>query len=112
MIASRPPLAAAARPLGRRAFAAAPAPASRRHPSVAVRAGFGEQLINSLTVALKNSPVNEGKKALAVAQAGQVRLASVQACRGPHATCIHQAALLTAPCRSHPHAARSTTRLP
>lgn len=30
-----------------------------------------EKLINTVTVALKNSPINAGKKALAIAQAGK-----------------------------------------
>ena len=32
--------------------------------------GFGEKIINSITVALKNSPLNAGKKALAIQQGG------------------------------------------
>jgi hypothetical protein len=46
---------------------------------VSVRANFLEDAINSLTVALKNSPVNEGKKALAKAQAGQYDEAATRA---------------------------------
>lgn len=34
------------------------------------RANFLENAVNALTVALKNSPVNEGKKKLALMQAG------------------------------------------
>jgi glutaredoxin 3 len=41
-----------------------------RARSVVTRANPLEDAINSLTVALKNSPINQGKKALAKAQAG------------------------------------------
>lgn len=53
--------------------------ASSRTTRVAVRAGFMEDAINGLTVALKNSPLNQGKKALAIAQAGQYDEAAVRA---------------------------------
>lgn len=41
-----------------------------RPPRAQDGAGFGEKLINGLTVALKNSPLNAGKKALAIQQGG------------------------------------------
>jgi len=54
-----------------------------RSRSVSVRAqqqgGFVEGLINNLTVAIQSSPLAEGKKALAVAQAGSYDEASVKA---------------------------------
>lgn len=40
---------------------------------------FPEDLINNISVAIKNSPLNEGKKALAIAQAGQYDEAAVRA---------------------------------
>ena len=43
------------------------------------RANFLEDAINSLSVALKNSPVNQGKKALAKAQAGAYDEAATRA---------------------------------
>ena len=41
--------------------------------------GFVEGLINNLTVAIQSSPLAEGKKALAVAQAGSYDVAAVSA---------------------------------
>eukprot|EP00879_Flechtneria_rotunda_P001282 GHRR01001431.1.p1 GENE.GHRR01001431.1~~GHRR01001431.1.p1 ORF type:complete len:186 (+),score=56.03 GHRR01001431.1:96-653(+) len=47
--------------------------------SVRMNANPFESAINILTVALKNSPINEGKKALAKAQAGDYDNAAVRA---------------------------------
>lgn len=49
-----------------------------RH-SVVVKANPLEDAINTLTVALKNSPLNAGKKALAKAQAGDYDAAATRA---------------------------------
>lgn len=42
----------------------------RAAPRAEASGSFGEKLINSITVALKNSPLNAGKKALAISQGG------------------------------------------
>lgn len=44
--------------------------AAPRAPRAESGGGFGEKIINSITVALKNSPLNAGKKALAIQQGG------------------------------------------
>jgi hypothetical protein len=59
-------------------FAAVPSKRTR-FVTASVRASFTENLINTLTVALKNSPINEGKKALAMAQAGNYDQVAVKA---------------------------------
>jgi len=46
---------------------------------VTTGANFLEDAINSLSVALKNSPMNQGKKALAKAQAGAYDEAATRA---------------------------------
>lgn len=58
----------------------------RRTPAVVVRAEkdkpsplFPEAFVNAITVAVKNSPLNAGKLALAKAQAGQYDEAAVKA---------------------------------
>ncbi|KAL4439897.1 hypothetical protein ABPG75_002898 [Micractinium tetrahymenae] len=56
-----------------------PAVRARGRASVVVRAGLGEDLINKLTVAIKQSPLNAGKVALAVAQAGDYDQAATKA---------------------------------
>jgi hypothetical protein len=79
MISARNSLSA--RPSAKAARAPFVAVPSKRTRCVAVsvRASFTENLINSLTVALKNSPINEGKKALAMAQAGNYDQVAVKA---------------------------------
>lgn len=52
---------------------------SRMRSRVVVQANPFEDAINSLTVALKNSPLNQGKKALAKAQAGDYDAAATRA---------------------------------
>lgn len=71
-----PSTAPSVRPLSARPHTA-PAVSQRGSRQVA-RANPLENVINSLTVALKNSPLNEGKKALAKAQAGQYDEAAVR----------------------------------
>lgn len=72
-VTSRPSAKAACNPL-------LTGPSRRtRCATVRVQANFTENLINSLTVALKNSPINEGKKALALAQAGNYDQVAVKA---------------------------------
>lgn len=60
--------------LQRRAFSG-----SRARRSLAVRAGLGENIINSISVALKQSPLNQGKMALAISQAGDYDQAATRA---------------------------------